>query len=367
MTLSGILSLIAFLPFMVVYSIILAPLQTLFAYVQYELVSKGEGWQSGYFSHVGLLGDFAQRLVRIQWALNIVENAATARWLFDVVGGLRVVDSEAIDSQNGIWIGDSSQVDAHVVLYFHGGGFVMGSPAFSIRNARATIDAYKEKTGKHLVYFIMKYPLCPEASFGDILSSAVDGYKLLLEQGFTTISLAGDSAGGNLVLNLTSILSKEYPKVIQPVSGIAYYPWVDPHVTVLPSNYPNGSAAHHDILPLSGSRFLAATASKTASTQNAHRFSPLNWNKDELASCVPSKDGLLVLYGGGEILSGGIDLFVDKLQQAVEGGEKKVIKKRYPYMPHIFDTLFLMLPFGPAKKAAVDAVNQTALFLSSST
>ncbi|ORY44082.1 hypothetical protein BCR33DRAFT_234827 [Rhizoclosmatium globosum] len=33
----------------------------------------------------------------------------------------------------------------------------------------------------------------------------------------------------------------------------------------------------------------------------------------------------MVLCGGGDILSGGINLFVDKLQQAVEGGEKRYI------------------------------------------
>jgi len=84
------------------------------------------------------------------------------------------------------------------MLYFHGGGYTIGSIAsyrsFTGRLARAT-------RGRLLS---IGYRLAPEHPFPAALDDAVSSYRWLLEQGIppSRIAVVGDSAGGGLALSL---------------------------------------------------------------------------------------------------------------------------------------------------------------------
>ncbi|KAJ3074017.1 hypothetical protein HDU98_012304 [Podochytrium sp. JEL0797] len=357
-----------FFPLIAIYTIYIAPLQTIYTYLTYRLFQT-HGFEHGYFSHVGVFGDHAVRVFRFPEWCGVKAESLLGKGMLEVVGrvqgafgGGRVKKMEL-----GVWIGEEGVIEnTHVVLYFHGGGYVSGSPYMNVGFGKLIVGDWEKgavASDKKLRVFVAKYPTCPESSLGEILKKCVDAYKHLVGLGYTSISIMGDSAGGNAALNVVSILATQFPTLVQPVSAIVYGPWVDPKVSILPPKYPNEVAAQHDILSLKGSRRMAEIVERVTDEKDLVRLSPVNWDDEKLRSCVPKKGGLLVVYGGGELLRAGIDLFVERVQKVC--GEVVVKKKRYPYMPHGFHVLFLGV-VGPGKKAALDSVKESVKFLKTS-
>jgi epsilon-lactone hydrolase len=86
----------------------------------------------------------------------------------------------------------------YVILYFHGGGFISGSP----RTARPITTRLSHHTGTTVV--VPKYRLAPENPYPVALEDAYTSYRWLLEEGFRPeeIIVAGDSAGAGLAANV---------------------------------------------------------------------------------------------------------------------------------------------------------------------
>jgi monoterpene epsilon-lactone hydrolase len=82
----------------------------------------------------------------------------------------------------------------HAILYLHGGAFVAGSP----RTHRSITRRLAAETGA--LVLVPHYRLAPEAVFPAQLDDCVTCYRQLLKEGYAPerISIAGDSAGGNL-------------------------------------------------------------------------------------------------------------------------------------------------------------------------
>lgn len=108
-----------------------------------------------------------------------------------------------------------------VILYFHGGGYV----ACSAANHRA-ITAALAHLSRHRV-FSLDYRLAPEHRFPAALDDAVAAYQWLLDQGLSAsaISLAGDSAGGGLVLS--TLLRARDAGLPLPACAVCFSPWTD--------------------------------------------------------------------------------------------------------------------------------------------
>jgi monoterpene epsilon-lactone hydrolase len=96
------------------------------------------------------------------------------------------------------WVTTPDSDSSRVVLYFHGGGYTIGSIAsyrsFTGRLARAT----------RARLLSVGYRLAPEHPFPAALDDAVSSYRWLLEEGIPPgrIAVVGDSAGGGLALSL---------------------------------------------------------------------------------------------------------------------------------------------------------------------
>ena len=96
------------------------------------------------------------------------------------------------------WVTTPDSDSSRVVLYFHGGGYTIGSIAsyrsFTGRLARAT----------RARLLSIGYRLAPEHPFPAALDDAVSSYRWLLDQGIPPgrIAVVGDSAGGGLALSL---------------------------------------------------------------------------------------------------------------------------------------------------------------------
>ena len=121
----------------------------------------------------------------------------------------------------GEWQLPETGESGKVLLYLHGGGYALGSPA-SHRNMVGMIaDA------AHCRAFIADYRLGPEHPFPAAVEDGVAAYKALLDEGneASKIFIAGDSAGGGLTA--ATLVSARDQGLPMPAAGICISPWVD--------------------------------------------------------------------------------------------------------------------------------------------
>jgi monoterpene epsilon-lactone hydrolase len=133
------------------------------------------------------------------------------------------VKSEQVnaDGVDCYWINANEADDAPVVLYFHGGGYVMGSAL----SHRAMLERLAVAlNGKVLA---VNYRLAPEHPFPAASDDALTAYRWLLNQGIaaTQIAIAGDSAGGGLAV--AALISIRDAGFALPACAAAISPWVD--------------------------------------------------------------------------------------------------------------------------------------------
>jgi epsilon-lactone hydrolase len=94
----------------------------------------------------------------------------------------------------GVWCRPENAPSNAALLYIHGGGYMVGS-AFAYRHFAGQFAA---RTG--IAAFVPDYRLAPEHSFPAAVHDAHAPYQGLVNTGFTSISIVGDSAGGGLSL-----------------------------------------------------------------------------------------------------------------------------------------------------------------------
>jgi acetyl esterase len=115
-----------------------------------------------------------------------------------------------------------------VMMYFHGGGYVVGS-----LDSHDAVCRRLAASGSHAV-FAPAYRLAPEAPFPGAVNDAIDAANWLGEQAASLgldqrrISLAGDSAGATLatVLAISAVQEPERLR-IRPVAQLLFYPVTD--------------------------------------------------------------------------------------------------------------------------------------------
>lgn len=121
----------------------------------------------------------------------------------------------------GEWQIPKTSESGKVLLYLHGGGYALGSPA-SHRNMVGMIA-----DSAHSRAFIADYRLGPEHPFPAAVEDGVAAYKGLLDEGNEPgkIFIAGDSAGGGLTV--ATLVSAREQGLPVPAAGICISPWAD--------------------------------------------------------------------------------------------------------------------------------------------
>lgn len=124
---------------------------------------------------------------------------------------------------------DLAHNPTYVILYAHGGGYVCGGLGY----ARILAAKLALATGFSVVSF--EYRLAPENKFPSPIDDGEVIWNYLLEKGYSAknILMAGDSAGGHLVISLTQRLLAE--DRIPPRALIVMSPWTD--MTASSSSY----------------------------------------------------------------------------------------------------------------------------------
>ncbi len=108
-----------------------------------------------------------------------------------------------------------------VILYAHGGGYVCGALDY----ARILAAKLAIATGYSVLSFA--YRLAPEFPYPAAIEDGMAVWNYLMEKGYSPseVILAGDSAGGNLVLCLTQKLLEEEKQ--KPGLLLLFSPWTD--------------------------------------------------------------------------------------------------------------------------------------------
>jgi epsilon-lactone hydrolase len=218
------------------------------------------------------------------------------------------------------------------ILFLHGGGFIVGSPALYRHVTWRIASAACARV------LCVDYRLAPEHPFPAALDDAITAYRWLLAEGAKAqrIVVMGDSAGGGLALSLLLRLRDE--GIPLPAAAVALSPWTD--------------------LALTGLSFkLNASADPLISTEQARHFvdyylagadprspyaSPLY---GEPAGLPPT----IIQVGSDEVLRDDAVRMADRMRAAGCQVELEI----WPRMPHVWH---LFAPVMPEARQAIERI-----------
>ena len=223
----------------------------------------------------------------------------------------------------------------HAILYLHGGAFVAGSP----RTHRSITRALSALTGAQVL--VPHYRLAPEAPFPAQLDDCVQCYKQLLQEGYTAdrISIAGDSAGGNLTF-MTAIAAMK-----QGLPGPASLVMMSPALSLhpLPNTTAYERAARDPMIRL-------AWADDVERAMKVPANHPLaNPMAQDLSQLPPS----LTQVGDDEVLFDNAMWVIEHATAAGRVAELEIYMKRW----HVFQAHASLLP------SSVQALTRQAEFM----
>jgi epsilon-lactone hydrolase len=219
------------------------------------------------------------------------------------------------------------------VLFLHGGAFIIGSPV----SHRSITGRLAKHTGATI--FVPDYRLAPEHPFPAALDDVLTSYRALLAQGFAPqrIAIAGDSAGGGLVLSLCLRLRSE--GMAQPSCVVVISPWADLTLTRL-------APVADDALLRAAWLNQGAAAYLQGRSARDPLVSPL---LADLAGLPPT----LIQAASEEILRDDSR----RLTETLSANGVSVIHREFPYMWHDFQLYAGLVP------EATQAVDEIAQFI----
>lgn len=221
-----------------------------------------------------------------------------------------------------------------MILYCHGGGYTSGTLGY----ARLLASRMALATGYEVLAF--QYRLAPENPYPEALEDArlVWEYLMFLGWGAREIILAGDSAGGNLALELALEL-RDADRML-PWRLVLFSPWTD--MTASGESY----EACRDRDPLLTREYIEAVREAYAPGADWAQaaYSPLF---ADLRGLPPT----LIQVGGREILRDDST----RLHQNLQAAGVPAVLQTWPEMWHVFQ----MFPL----KAAGEAMDQMARYL----
>ncbi len=123
------------------------------------------------------------------------------------------------------WVVATGAAAGRVILYLHGGGYVVGSI-----NTHRDLAARLSRAAAARVLLI-DYRLAPEHPHPAAVEDATAAYRWLLSTGVhpSRLVIAGDSAGGGLTI--ATLVALRDAGVPLPAAGVCLSPWVDLEAT----------------------------------------------------------------------------------------------------------------------------------------
>ena len=119
------------------------------------------------------------------------------------------------------WISTPEVSEDRVVMYLHGGGYMIGS----MRTHRSPLSYLSRVSGARVLG--LNYRLAPEHPFPAAVEDSVAAYRWLLAEGVSPgrIVIGGDSCGGGLTI--ATLVALKYFGEPMPAAGISHSGWTD--------------------------------------------------------------------------------------------------------------------------------------------
>ena len=250
-----------------------------------------------------------------------------------IVDGVQI---ETIDRDGirGIWIRPAQAPADRVILYLHGGGYMMGT-AQAYRGFASQIAA---RTG--FAAFVLDYPLAPEQRFPAAYESAVAARRWLAAQGVQKLALVGDSAGGGLALALLSD-DADVPTI---AAIVAFSPWTDLACT---------GASLHD--PATGDPIFAPAALLAIAKNYLGDADPKDRRASPLYGIPQTLPPMIIQVGSDELLLDDARRYAE--QAAAAGNDVQL--EIFEGLHHVFQRQI------EALDSARSAVDRTSSFIAS--
>jgi acetyl esterase/lipase len=234
------------------------------------------------------------------------------------------------------WVSVPESDPSHVILYFHGGGYSIGSA----ETHRDLVARLCRAAGARALS--VDYRLAPEHRFPAAVDDAVASYRWLLDQGVPSrsIVIAGDSAGGGLAIGTTLALRDK--AVPLPAAVVCMSPVTD--------HLKTGAS-------MDTKAALDPMVQRKTSTENSKRYIGPDGNpKAPYASPLYADLGglppTLILVGTSEVLLDDSTRFAERAQAAGQPVEIEVWEE----MVHIW-------PFFADLPEAAKAVDRMGAFM----
>ena len=238
----------------------------------------------------------------------------------------------------------SSNERLPVVMYFHGGGWVLGGFDTHERLLRELAN------GSHAAIVFVNYTLSPEAKYPQSLEEAYAATKSISENGqslnldSSRLVVAGDSVGGNMATTLALLAQERGGPAI--IFQMLFYPVTDANFNTSSYNtYQEGYFLTRDNMKWFWDNYVSNETNRKEPT-----VSPLQASLEQLSGLPPT----LIIVGENDVLRDEGEAYAHKLMQA------GVPTTATRYLGAIHD--FMMLnPISdtPAARGAIDQASHT--------
>jgi monoterpene epsilon-lactone hydrolase len=230
---------------------------------------------------------------------SILNRVNADRAAFNGLGNIYPVESsveisdELIEGVTCYWFAPDSFDKNKIIIYLHGGMFVLGS----IETYRAMISHFASAFSTKVLF--IEYALAPEKPFPNGIDDVLKVYRELIRRyPDIKIILMGDSAGGALSATLIKMVSEE--KLQMPSSVIFLSPWL----------YLKGNTESYETR-----KKIDPILTKDKLMEYAGYYAANNWNEaDPSQFTFNGFPPLLILVGSNEILFDDSKLFYQKIK-----------------------------------------------------
>ncbi len=263
---------------------------------------------------------------------SVDEERATLEKMSKLTARRRPGAAALVGGVKGEWAEPAVHSANRTILYLHGGGYVIGSPASHRDMVSAIADAAQARA------LILDYRLGPEHPFPAAVDDALAAYRGLLQEGCPAQSLfiAGDSAGGGLTI--ATLLSIKQAGLPLPAAGICLSPWVD---LTLESGTMTSKAADDPLLTPAALRWMR--------DQYLAGQDPKSTLASPLFADLSGLPPLLIQVGSEEVL---LDDSRNLNERARAAGAEVTLEV-WDGMMHVWHLMAMMIPEG---KQAIQAI-----------
>ena len=251
---------------------------------------------------------------------SILDTVNADRVVFNGLANIYPADSsveispEPIEGVTCYWFSPDSFDKNKIVVYLHGGMFVLGS----IETYRAMISHFASAISAKILF--IEYALAPEKPFPNGINDILKVYRELARRyPDAKITLMGDSAGGGLSATLIKMASEEKLRI--PSGVIFISPWL----------YLRGNTESYETR-----KNLDPILTKDKLMEYAGYYAANSWNEADPGQFTFNRfPPLLILVGSNEILFDDSKLFYEKIKLLQPDTQMKEYKNQVHGWPLI--------------------------------